>query len=234
MKFFLFCINIIYINILIIPIKSATKIPLSKKNRIHACMTLQEKKFGSNENILDEFIQNRSYVYPDHPNKIILLAMAYCYNNMTEELANYINNVNINKLDINRKDINELYNFDNYNYNNTQMNEKIYNKFIPIFNSVYKEMTNKENYQEFWKNYHFYFTKTKLWKFFVFYIFINIIIVYYLRIKNRDKFIDKSDNNNYDEDDDLEENKESENNINDKNKHRKLKKKKGLSKNKND
>jgi len=235
MKYFLLSINIIYINILIIPIKSSTKIPLSKKIRIHACMTLQEKKFGTNENILTEFIQNRSYIYPDHPNKIILLAMAYCYNKMTDDLANYINKVNINKLDINRNDINELYNFENYDYNDTQMNEKIYNRFIPVFNSVYKEMTNKENYQEFWNNYQFYFTKTKLWKFFVFYIFINIIIVFYLRIKNRNKFIDKSDNNNdEDEDEDIIENKESESNINDKNKHRKLKKKKGLTKNKND
>ena len=231
MKFFLFSFNIIYINILITPTKSSTKIPISKKIKIHACMTLQEKKFGNNENILTEFIRNRSYVYPDHPNKIILLAMAYCYNKMNDEIANYINKVNINKLDVKRNDINELYNFENYDYNDTKMNEKIYNKFIPVFNIVYKEMTNKENYQEFWNNYKFYFTQTKLWKFFVYYLFVNIIIVYYLRIKNRAKFIDKH-NSNDDEDDDLEESKESENNTNDKNKHRKLKKKKGITKSK--
>ena len=231
MKFFLFSLNIIYINILITPTKSSTKIPISKKIKIHACMTLQEKKFGNNENILTEFIRNRSYVYPDHPNKIILLAMAYCYNKMNDEIANYINKVNINKLDVKRNDINELYNFENYDYNDTKMNEKIYNKFIPVFNLVYKEMTNKENYQEFWNNYKFYFTQTKLWKFFVYYLFVNIIIVYYLRIKNRAKFIDKH-NSNDDEDEDLEESKENENNTNDKNKHRKLKKKKGITKSK--
>ena len=231
MKFFLFSFNIIYINILITPTKSSTKIPISKKIKIHACMTLQEKKFGKNENILTEFIRNRSYVYPDHPNKIILLAMAYCYNKMNDEIANYINKVNINKLDVKRNDINELYNFENYDYNDTKMNEKIYNKFIPVFNLVYKEMTNKENYQEFWNNYKFYFTQTKLWKFFVYYLFVNIIIVYYLRIKNRAKFIDKH-NSNDDEDEDLEESKENENNTNDKNKHRKLKKKKGITKSK--
>ena len=231
MKFFLFSFNIIYINILITPTKSSTKIPISKKIKIHACMTLQEKKFGNNENILTEFIRNRSYVYPDHPNKIILLAMAYCYNKMNDEIANYINKVNINKLDVKRNDINELYNFENYDYNYTKMNEKIYNKFIPVFNLVYKEMTNKENYQEFWNNYKFYFTQTKLWKFFVYYLFVNIIIVYYLRIKNRAKFIDKY-NSNDDEDEDLEESKDNENNTNDKNKHRKLKKKKGITKSK--
>ena len=231
MKFFLFSFNIIYINILITPTKSSTKIPISKKIKIHACMTLQEKKFGNDENILTEFIRNKSYVYPDHPNKIILLAMAYCYNKMNEEIANYINKVNINKLDVKRNDINELYNFENYDYNDTQMNEKIYNKFIPVFNKVYKEMTNKENYQEFWNNYKFYFTQTKLWKFFIYYLFLNIIIVYYLRIKNRAKFIDKH-NSNDDEDEDLDESKENENNTNDKNKHRKLKKKKGITKSK--
>ena len=231
MKFFLFSFNIIYINILITPTKSSTKIPISKKIKIHACMTLQEKKFGNNENILTEFIRNRSYVYPDHPNKIILLAMAYCYNKMNDEIANYINKVNINKLDVKRNDINELYNFENYDYNDTKMNEKIYNKFIPVFNLVYKEMTNKENYQEFWNNYKFYFTQTKLWKFFVYYLFVNIIIVYYLRIKNRAKFIDKH-NSNDDEDEDLEESKDNENNTTDKNKHRKLKKKKGITKSK--
>ena len=231
MKFFLFSFNIIYINILLTPTKSSTKIPISKKIKIHACMTLQEKKFGNNENILTEFIRNRSYVYPDHPNKIILLAMAYCYNKMNDEIANYINKVNINKLDVKRNDINELYNFENYDYNDTKMNEKIYNKFIPVFNLVYKEMTNKENYQEFWNNYKFYFTQTKLWKFFVYYLFVNIIIVYYLRIKNRAKFIDKH-NSNDDEDEDLEESKDNENNTNDKNKHRKLKKKKGITKSK--
>ena len=231
MKFFLFSFNIIYINILITPTKSSTKIPISKKIKIHACMTLQEKKFGNNENILTEFIRNRSYVYPDHPNKIILLAMAYCYNKMNDEIANYINKVNINKLDVKRNDINELYNFENYDYNDTKMNEKIYNKFIPVFNIVYKEMTNKENYQEFWNNYKFYFTQTKLWKFFVYYLFVNIIIVYYLRIKNRAKFIDKH-NSNDDEDEDLEESKDNENNTTDKNKHRKLKKKKGITKSK--
>lgn len=231
MKFFLFSFNIIYINILITPTKSSTKIPISKKIKIHACMTLQEKKFGNNENILTEFIRNKSYVYPDHPNKIILLAMAYCYNKMNDEIANYINKVNINKLDVKRNDINELYNFENYDYNDTKMNEKIYNKFIPVFNLVYKEMTNKENYQEFWNNYKFYFTQTKLWKFFVYYLFVNIIIVYYLRIKNRAKFIDKH-NSNDDEDEDLEESKDNENNTTDKNKHRKLKKKKGITKSK--
>ena len=231
MKFFLFSFNIIYINILITPTKSSTKIPISKKIKIHACMTLQEKKFGNNENILTEFIRNKSYVYPDHPNKIILLAMAYCYNKMNDEIANYINKVNINKLDVKRNDINELYNFENYDYNDTKMNEKIYNKFIPVFNIVYKEMTNKENYQEFWNNYKFYFTQTKLWKFFIYYLFLNIIIVYYLRIKNRAKFIDKH-NSNDDEDEDLDESKENENNTNDKNKHRKLKKKKGITKSK--
>ena len=231
MKFFLFSFNIIYINILLTPTKSSTKIPISKKIKIHACMTLQEKKFGNNENILTEFIRNKSYVYPDHPNKIILLAMAYCYNKMNDEIANYINKVNINKLDVKRNDINELYNFENYDYNDTKMNEKIYNKFIPVFNLVYKEMTNKENYQEFWNNYKFYFTQTKLWKFFIYYLFLNIIIVYYLRIKNRAKFIDKH-NSNDDEDEDLEESKDNENNTNDKNKHRKLKKKKGITKSK--
>ena len=197
-------------------------------------MTLQEKKFGSNENILNEFIQNKSYVYPDRPNKIILLAMAYCYSKMNESIANYINSVNIKKLDINRSDINEIYNFENYDYNDTQMNEKIYNRFIPVFNIVYKEITNKENYQEFWDNYQFYFKQTKLWKFFLIYLFVNIIIVFYLRIKNRNKFIDKQNKN--EDDDDSEENKESQNDNNDKNKnnHRRLKKKKGLTKNKND
>ena len=237
MNNFKFFINIIFINILslITSAKTSQKIPIPNKLRVQACMVLQEKKYGENDNILNKFLESKSYVYPENPNKIILLAMAYCYDKMTDDLANYINKVNINKLDINRNDINELYNFENYDYNDTQMNEKIYNRFIPIFNSVYKEMTNKENYQEFWNNYQFYFTKTKLWKFFVFYIFINIIIVFYLRIKNRNKFIDKSDNNNdEDEDEDIIENKESESNINDKNKHRKLKKKKGLTKNKND
>ena len=144
MKYFLLSINIIYINILIIPIKSSTKIPLSKKIRIHACMTLQEKKFGTNENILTEFIQNRSYVYPDHPNKIILLAMAYCYNKMTDDLANYINKVNINKLDINRNDINELYNFENYDYNDTQMNE--IKKIIKNFGIIINFISQKQNF----------------------------------------------------------------------------------------
>ena len=236
MKFFLFNKNIIYLILLIRIIISTQKVSLSNRLKVKACMTLQEKKFGENENILTEFLQNKSYVYPYRPNKIIILAMAYCYNKISDELVNYINKVGLNKINVNRRDINELYNFENYDYNDTKMNEKIYKKFLPVFNFVYKEMTNKESYQEFWDKYEFYFVRTKLFKFFVFYLCINIIIIYYLRIKNRDKYVDNSVTEDDDEDDLEEENKDNKGESKDKNKnvnHRKLKKKKGLAKPKN-
>ena len=236
MKFFLFNINIIYLILLIRTINPTPKISLSNRSKVRACMTLQEKKFGENENILNEFLYNKSYVYPERPNKIIILAMAYCYNKISDEVTNYINKVGLNMLNVNRSDINELYNFENYDYNDTKMNEKIYKKFLPVFNFVYKEMTNKESYQEFWNNYEFYFVHTKLFKFFVFYLCINIIIVYYLRIKNKDKYVDNSVTEEDDDEDNLnEENKDNKSVYKEKNKninHRKLKKKKGLIKSK--
>ena len=199
-------------------------------------MILQEKKFGEEENYLNEFLKNKSYVFPENPNRIVILAMAYCYDKMNDDTANYINKVSFKKLDVNRKDINEIFNFESYDYNDTKRNEKVYNKFIPIFNVVYKEMTNKESFKEFWDNYEFYFVKTKLFKFFAIFICINTVIVFFLRIKNRSKFIDKNENDD-DSEDEYEENKEEQNyDKGDKNNnnHRKLKKKKGLAKNKKD
>ena len=236
----LFSLDIFIINLSIFSLISASKhskrLPLATKLKVKACMILQEKKFGEEENYLNEFLKNKSYVFPENPNRIVILAMAYCYDKMNDDTANYINKVSFKKLDVNRKDINEIFNFESYDYNDTKRNEKVYNKFIPIFNVVYKEMTNKESFKEFWDNYEFYFVKTKLFKFFAFFICINTVIVFFLRIKNRSKFIDKNENDD-DSEDEYEENKEEqEDDKGDKNNnnHRKLKKKKGLAKNKKD
>ena len=236
----LFSLDIFIINLSIFSLISTSKqskrLPLASKLKVKACMILQEKKFGEEENYLNEFLKNKSYVFPENPNRIVILAMAYCYDKMNDDTANYINKVSFKKLDVNRKDINEIFNFEIYDYNDTKRNEKVYNKFIPIFNVVYKEMTNKESFKEFWNNYEFYFVKTKLFKFFAFFICINTVIVFFLRIKNRSKFIDKNDNDD-DSEDEYEENKEEqEDDKGDKNNnnHRKLKKKKGLAKNKKD
>ena len=236
----LFSLDIFIINLSIFSLISTSKqskrLPLASKLKVKACMILQEKKFGEEENYLNEFLKNKSYVFPENPNRIVILAMAYCYDKMNDDTANYINKVSFKKLDVNRKDINEIFNFESYDYNDTKRNEKVYNKFIPIFNVVYKEMTNKESFKEFWDNYEFYFVKTKLFKFFAFFICINTVIVFFLRIKNRSKFIDKNENDD-DSEDEYEENKEEQNDDKgdkNNNNHRKLKKKKGLAKNKKD
>ena len=236
----LFSLDIFIINLSIFSLISTSKqskrLPLASKLKVKACMILQEKKFGEEENYLNEFLKNKSYVFPENPNRIVILAMAYCYDKMNDDTANYINKVSFKKLDVNRKDINEIFNFESYDYNDTKRNEKVYNKFIPIFNIVYKEMTNKESFKEFWDNYEFYFVKTKLFKFFAFFICINTVIVFFLRIKNRSKFIDKNENDD-DSEDEYEENKEEQNDDKgdkNNNNHRKLKKKKGLAKNKKD
>ena len=236
----LFSLDIFIINLSIFSLISTSKqskrLPLASKLKVKACMILQEKKFGEEENYLNEFLKNKSYVFPENPNRIVILAMAYCYDKMNDDTANYINKVSFKKLDVNRKDINEIFNFESYDYNDTKRNEKVYNKFIPIFNIVYKEMTNKESFKEFWDNYEFYFVKTKLFKFFAIFICINTVIVFFLRIKNRSKFIDKNENDD-DSEDEYEENKEEKNDDKgdkNNNNHRKLKKKKGLAKNKKD
>ena len=236
----LFSLDIFIINLSIFSLISTSKqskrLPLASKLKVKACMILQEKKFGEEENYLNEFLKNKSYVFPENPNRIVILAMAYCYDKMNDDTANYINKVSFKKLDVNRKDINEIFNFESYDYNDTKRNEKVYNKFIPIFNIVYKEMTNKESFKEFWDNYEFYFVKTKLFKFFAIFICINTVIVFFLRIKNRSKFIDKNENDD-DSEDEYEENKEEQNDDKgdkNNNNHRKLKKKKGLAKNKKD
>ena len=236
----LFSLDIFIINLSIFSLISTSKqskrLPLASKLKVKACMILQEKKFGEEENYLNEFLKNKSYVFPENPNRIVILAMAYCYDKMNDDTANYINKVSFKKLDVNRKDINEIFNFESYDYNDTKRNEKVYNKFIPIFNVVYKEMTNKESFKEFWDNYEFYFVKTKLFKFFAFFICINTVIVFFLRIKNMSKFIDKNENDD-DSEDEYEENKEEQNDDKgdkNNNNHRKLKKKKGLAKNKKD
>ena len=235
----LFSLDIFIINLSIFSLISTSKqskrLPLASKLKVKACMILQEKKFGEEENYLNEFLKNKSYVFPENPNRIVILAMAYCYDKMNDDTANYINKVSFKKLDVNRKDINEIFNFESYDYNDTKRNEKVYNKFIPIFNVVYKEMTNKESFKEFWDNYEFYFVKTKLFKFFAIFICITTVIIFFLRIKNRSKFIDKNDND--DSEDEYEENKEEQNDDKgdkNNNNHRKLKKKKGLAKNKKD
>ena len=138
MKNFLFYINIIYINILLsTSSKQPKRIPLADRLKIKACMILQEKKYGDNEEYLNNFLQSKSYVYPDHPNKIVLLAMAYCYDKMSDELANYINKVNFKKLDVSRKDIYDIYNFiiDIYFCSYLHLNSSLFNRLL-IKNNV--------------------------------------------------------------------------------------------------
>ena len=58
MKNFLFYINIIYINILISTSSNQPKrIPLADRLKIKACMILQEKKYGDNEEYLINYQQ---------------------------------------------------------------------------------------------------------------------------------------------------------------------------------
>ena len=226
MKFFS---NFILFIISIIFIKAKLNIPESNKERVRACISLQQKKFLENEQRINEFIDYKSKLYNQTHNKVILLAMAYCFDKMSIELARKITGRNSRNLNITQLGIEDIYNFENYNYDNQEMNKKIYDNFYPSFYAVYKEITDKEKNSSDPDIFSFYFIHTNLFKFFILYTIINSIIVFYKRLKDSDKYIDFTQNNDdikkkedEEEDDSDSDNKETE--VNDK-KNKKSKKK---------
>lgn len=232
----IFSFNIIILIILIITIKSNQNITESKIKRVRACIVLQQKKFEENQEIVNSFLQQKSEQLNRTQNKILILSLAYCFNKITDDLAYIITNTKIQNLNINTLNIKDIYDFEKYNYDNEEMNKNVYNDFIPFFEVVYKEIIGKEE-KKLFKNqyiYNIYFVNTKLFKFFILYTLINTIIVFYIRIKNSSKYIDKTnsvENNKNDEED--EENLDNTKNIDDNkenNNHRKLKKKNRLGK----
>jgi len=232
----IFSFNIIYLIILIITIKSNQNITESKIKRVRACIVLQQKKFEENQELINSFLQQKSEQFKRSQNKILILSLAYCFNKITDDLAYIITSTKIQNININKLNIKDIYDFEKYNYDNEEMNKKVYDEFIPFFEVVYKEIIGKEEKKLFKNQYIFniYFLNTKLFKFFLLYTLINTIIVFYIRIKNSSKYIDKtnsSENNKNDEED--EENLDNTKNTDDNkenNNHRKLKKKNRLGK----
>ncbi len=219
-------------------IETNQEITESNKQKVRACLKLQQKKFEENEELLNDFIKNKSEVYQRNPNKIILLALAYCYNKINYELSNQINKLKIHYINITRLGIKNIYDFENYDYDDQEKNKIIYENFIPTFEVVFNEITEKEDKKTSKYKFNIYFIHTKLFKFFICYTVINCIIIFHLRIKNKSKYIDQTDNI-FDEDNketikNQEEEKENSNN-NEKtgNNYRKLKKKSRLGKIKN-
>ena len=230
--------NIILILTLIVSIKTNPNISESNKEKVRACISIQQKKYEENEKAINEFINNKSEIYKQTPNKILLLAMAYCYDKISVELAKKINRINTKNINIASLGIEDLYNFENYNYDDQEMNKKIYDNFFPTFYVVYKEITDKEKKVEQDKH-TIYFVHTPLFKFYLLYTIINCIIVFHKRLKDPSKYVDFTSNYENKKKDEEEEEINNNNNTHKKSgesnneDNRKLKKKNRLGKNKN-
>ena len=229
--------NLIIILTLTIIIKTNPNITESNKEKVRACISIQQKKYEENEQKINEFINRKSDIFKQTPNKILLLAMAYCYDKISVELAKKINRIKTKNINIKSLGIEDLYNFENYNYEDQEMNKKIYDNFFPTFYVVYKEISEKEKRLE-QDNHTVYFVHTSLFKFYLFYTIINCIIVFYKRLKDPSKYVDFTNNYENKKKDD-EEDETNDDNINKKTEernnenNRKLKKKNRLGKNKN-
>ena len=156
---------------------------------------LQQKKFDENEGLMNEFIKNKSEIYKRAPNKIILLALAYCYDKISFEAANKV--VKSKTLNITELGIQDIYDFENYNYDDQENNKIIYDNFFPNFQIVFEELSEEEERRHPKDKFYVYFIHTKLFKFFVLYTIINCFIIFYIRCKSHPKYIDK--NNNFDD-----------------------------------
>ena len=213
-------------------IKSSQEINELNKQKVRACIKLQQKKFEENEDMMNEFIKNKSEVYKRTPNKVIILAMAYCYDKISYEKANEINKIKAYNLNITKLGIQEIYDFENYNYDDQERNRIIYDNFMPTFEVVFQEITDKEERNSVKDRFKVYFIHTKLFKFFVLYTIINCIIIFYIRLKNQSKYTETD--NYYDKEDYNKKNKNNEEEIKEDKDydHRKLKKKNRLGKNK--
>ena len=232
--------NLILIIILIILIQSNPNISESNKEKVRACISIQQKKYEENEQKINEFINSKSDIYKQAPNKILLLAMAYCYDKISVELARKINRIKTKSINIASLGIEDLYNFENYNYDDQEMNKKVYDNFFPTFYVVYKEISDKEKKTSEQDNHTIYFVHTPLFKFYLLYTIINCIIVFHKRLKDPSKYVDftsdyekkkKDDEEDEINDDSTHDNKKTEESNNENS--RKLKKKNRLGKNKN-
>ena len=216
--------------------KIKTEITESNKQKVRACLKLQQKKFEENEELLNNFIKNKSEIYQRNPNKIILLAMAYCYDKISFELSSEINRLKVHKINVTELGIKELYDFEKYNYDDQERNKIIYEKFIPTFEVVFNEITEKEDKKTSKDKFTVYFIHTNLFKFFIYYTILNSIIIFYLRFKNQSKYTDKDDNIFNEDNNNKKNNKENDSEYNNEKtnqNHRKLKKKGRLGKAKN-
>ena len=213
-------------------IKSSQEINELNKQKVRACIKLQQKKFEENEDMMNEFIKNKSEVYKRTPNKVIILAMAYCYDKISYEKANEINKIKSYNLNITRLGIQDIYDFEKYDYDDQEQNRIIYDNFMPTFEVVFQEITDKEERNSVKDRFKVYFIHTKLFKFFIFYTIINCIIIFYIRLKNHykyketDIYFDKENNNkkNKNKEEEIKEDKDYD--------YRKLKKKNRLGKSK--
>ena len=187
-----FFINIILYSLIIISINAYPEITEASKKKTKACIRLQQKKFEENEEKIKKFIKEKSHIFQKNSNKIILLAMAYCYDKISLENAEKINRLSHRNLNIEELGIEDLYNFENYNYDDDKRNKIIYENFLPIFDVVYHELTENEERNK--NKYQLYFVHTNLFKFFWYYTIINTIIIFYIRIKNLSKFEDTTVN----------------------------------------
>ena len=229
-----FCLKIILIFFLFITAKTNTEVTEKNKLKVRACIKLQQKKFDENEEKINEFIKKKSEKYNLSQNKIMLLALAYCYDKISLELTNEVLKLRLENINIENQEIKDIYEFENYNYDDQENNKRIFNNFIPSFEVVFKEIRDKEDREAYKDRFNIYFIHTYLFKFFVFYLIINSIIIFYIRLKNKDQYIDKTynfdnnekNNNNNEKEESNNENKES----NKDNNYRKLKKKTRLGK----
>lgn len=195
-----------------------------QKIKVRACMKLQSKKYNEEEEKITHFIEHMSKELNADPKQILYISLSICYKIIPEQYARYIHKIN-GELNINRNNtvISKIYDFEYYNYDDIEFIKKAYKEFYPIFEIIRDELKNQKRSFE---GFQFHFTRSPLFKFFLWYFIINTIIVFYKRIKYPPDFID---NGNEDKNKDKK-NKQNKEEIEEEEKEQENKKKKGRKK----
>jgi len=198
--------KLLIINIILFAyVNSQQKITELQKIKGRVCLTMQSRKYQEEKEPMTNWIEHLSKDLNVEPKHILFICLSMCYKLIPDNLARKIHK-DLGNFDIDRNDAEfaKIYDYEFYNYDNIDFINKATKEFQPVFDIIKDEV--RKQGRDFFEN--FQFEMTPLLKFFLFYFFVNTIIIFYKRIKNP-PIINKLSGNEKDKEDVKNNNKEN-------------------------
>ena len=196
---------IIFHIILISYVNSQHKVTEIQKIKGRVCLGLQSKKYQEEKEPMTNWIEHLSKDLNIEPKQVLFICLSMCYKLIPDHLARKIHkNLGEFKIEHNDPEFMKVYDYEYYDYDNIEFIKTAYQEFQPVFELIKDEV--KMQGRNFFTD--FKFEATPLFKFFLLYFFVNTAIIFYKRINNPPKVINKMDDNNGDKKDNIDNDKD--------------------------